>query len=93
MDQVCAGDPLFTVGLTAMALRARNENPDYIDFWCERLALANARRRLLHLYVAVFCIDFLAEIGHTFNRDRALPPDPALIARYHEILETELAES
>lgn len=72
VDMACFGDPLFTVALTRMSLLASSSDTDYIDEWCAALELNPDRTRLLDLYTAVFCVDFLGEQGQQFNK--AVPP-------------------
>jgi len=69
VDMVCFGDPLFTVALTRMALLSLGWDTDYIDAWCQALSVTAEQQRLLNLYTAVFCVDFLSEQGQQFNKD------------------------
>lgn len=92
VDVVCFGDPLFVVALTRMALLSRAYSTDYIDFWCDELALDATGRRALGVYTALFCVIFMGEIGQRFNRDEPIPADPVLVERYLTIFENLLAE-
>ncbi|HEX8036511.1 MAG TPA: phosphotransferase [Ktedonobacterales bacterium] len=74
-DYVCFGDPLFTVALTRMSLLAHEHDIDYITYWCEHLRLSEPQRHALDIYTAVFCVNFLSEIGQQFNKDEAPPVD------------------
>lgn len=67
-DYVCFGDQLFTVALTRMSLLSSGFETDYIDYWCSCLHLDTTQRKALNLYTALFCVDFLGELGHQFNR-------------------------
>lgn len=87
VDVVCFGDPLFVVALTHMALLSRGYTTDYIKFWCNELDLDAMQRRVLNLYTAVFCVNFMGEVGQKFNRDTPIPTDPAQVALYHKILD------
>ncbi len=60
---------------------------------CGRLSgiLDAAARARVELYAAVFCVDFLSELGQRFNRDDAEAVDPARRERLLHILEAELA--
>lgn len=91
VDMVCFGDPLFVVALTHMALLSRDYATDYIQFWCGELNLDSTQRRVLNAYTAVFCVNFMGEIGQKFNRDEPIPADPELVERYKNILEKLLA--
>jgi aminoglycoside phosphotransferase len=90
VDVVCYGDPLFTVALTRTALRSRDLPLDYVEYWCEELSVSGARARALHLYSALFCAEFLGELGLRFNRETPIAADPAQIARLEAALEAEL---
>lgn len=85
-DYVCFGDPLFTVALTHMALLAHRHDTDYITYWCERLHLSEIQRQALGFYTAVFCVNFLGEIGQQFNLDVAPPVDTAYQRHLEAIL-------
>jgi aminoglycoside phosphotransferase len=90
-DYVCFGDPLYTLGLTRMALLASGLGTAYADHWADCLALDSAARARVGLYTAVFCVDFLSELGRRFNRDEAAEVDPARKALLLGILDAELA--
>jgi aminoglycoside phosphotransferase (APT) family kinase protein len=78
-DCVCFGDPLFTVALTWMALLSQRLETDYIDYWREHMQLTSEQERALRLYTAVFCVNFLGELGQRFNKDEAAPIDPTYL--------------
>jgi len=88
VDWICYGDPLFPVALTRAALRAQALPLDYVDVWADELAAAGAPA--LHLYTALFCADFLSEMGQRFNRDAPLAADPERVARLSSLLDDEL---
>jgi aminoglycoside phosphotransferase (APT) family kinase protein len=69
VDQVCFGDPIFTIALTRMALMSTGAKLDYVEYWCDRIQATRAQRSALSLYSGVFCIDFMSEIGQRFNKD------------------------
>jgi aminoglycoside phosphotransferase (APT) family kinase protein len=87
VDMVCFGDPLFVIALTRMSLIVRDYSLDYIEFWCEQLNLRELQRRVLHFYTAVFCVNFMSEIGHKFNREDPLEADKSLVARLYYLLD------
>lgn len=91
VDVVCFGDPLFVIALTRMALLSRDYNPDYIDFWCEQLNLGEIQRQVLTFYTALFCVNFMSEIGQKFNREDPLAADAAQVARLYRVLAELLA--
>jgi len=70
---VCFGDPLLTPALTKMALLARHCDTDYVQDWLELTGANDEARAVVDFYTAVFCVDFLAEQGHKFDRERAAP--------------------
>ncbi len=90
-DTVCFGDPLYTLGLTRMALLSAGLDTAYVDHWADCLGLDSAARARVELYTAVFCVDFLSELGQRFNRDDAAAADPAKKARLLDILDAQLA--
>lgn len=69
VDEVCFGDPLFTVGLTQMALLQQGAEISYVGHWLSLLAAKAEDRAVVDFYTAVFCLDFLGEIGRPFNRE------------------------
>jgi aminoglycoside phosphotransferase (APT) family kinase protein len=86
-DLVCFGDPLFTLALTRLALRAHAMESDYANHWRDLLALDADRQRALTVYTAVFCVGFMSEIGERFNRDVSPPIDYAYLRRLEHILD------
>jgi hypothetical protein len=91
VDMVCFGDSLFTVALTRMALLARGWETSYIDAWCAALELTPNQKRLLNLYTAVFCVDFLGEQGQQFNQDAAAKIDLGNVQHLLRLLDELLA--
>ena len=83
VDTVCFGDPLRTVGLTRMALLSMGAATEYIDFWTAAMGMREDRQEILDFYTATFCVDFLGEIGHAFNRNA---PEPVATARQERLL-------
>jgi len=88
VDWVCFGDPLFTVALTRTALLSMGENLDYTDYWCELLELTPEQHEIIRFYTALFCVDFMSELGQPFNQT----PVPPLPADHLLRLETILAD-
>lgn len=87
VDAVCYGDPLYVVALTRMALLSRGQETDYVDAWLAALDPAPGRDALLDLYTAVFCVDFLGELGRRFNKAEPEPVEPAHVARLTAVLD------
>jgi aminoglycoside phosphotransferase (APT) family kinase protein len=92
VDCLCFGDPLYTVALTRMALLSRGWETAYIDDWLELLAVDAAQRAALELYTAIFCVNFLGELGQAFNRDAPAPVNEAHVARLLRVLDSTLAQ-
>jgi Ser/Thr protein kinase RdoA (MazF antagonist) len=86
-DYVCFGDPLFTLALTTMALLAAGHDTLYTDAWRAVLDLRPEQVRALDVYTAVFCVNFLSELGQRFNRDEPAPVDLAYQRRLERILD------
>lgn len=87
VDEVCYGDPLWTIGLTQMSLLKQGRDLDYITAWTEHVQITAEQRHVLTFYTAVFCVDFLSELGQVFNRERAEPVDAALIHALTRLLD------
>lgn len=92
VDNVCFGDALLTPALTEVALRSGGHDSDYVRYWASELQLGTEQQAVLNLYAALFCIDFLSEIGQRFNQDTPAPTDPAWVARLVGLLETFLRQ-
>jgi aminoglycoside phosphotransferase (APT) family kinase protein len=69
VDCVCFGDNLFSIALTQMSLLNTGFDSDYIGFWCEAANVTDEQRSVLRFYTAVFCVDFMGELGQTFNKE------------------------
>ena len=91
VDVVCFGDPLLTVGLTQMALLSDGRDLLYIDYWCALLDLSPEQHHALHFYTALFCLDFMSELGHAHNRDRPASADAQRAAHLIAIFDNLLA--
>jgi aminoglycoside phosphotransferase (APT) family kinase protein len=91
VDTVCFGDPLRTPALTRMSLLALGYDADYVDAWIAELNLTPEQEAILALYAAIYCVDFLAEIGHAFNRDAPPPVEPRRVRRLLAILDDLMA--
>ena len=92
VDWMCFGDHLETIALTQTALLAENCETDYIEFWCDAMKLDSTQRKVLNLYSAMTCVDFLSEIGQTFNKDAPLEFDREKIERLFGLLDRLLAK-
>lgn len=92
-DAVCFGDPLFTPALTHVALRAHELDLAYANDWVEQLQLDTSQRQALSAYIAVFCVDFMGELGQRFNRDEPEPVDMRYLRRLETMLDEALGEA
>ncbi len=92
VDNVCFGDPLLTPALTEIALLSSGHDIDYVRYWTTELQLSAEQQAVLNLYAALFCVDFLSEIGQQFNQDTPAPANPEWVARLVGLLETLLMQ-
>lgn len=92
VDHVCFGDNLLTIALTQMSLLKTRFDLDYIDFWCETAEVTPEQRGALQLYTALFCLDFMSELGQSFNKENARPVDSEEIQILNEILDSLLRQ-
>lgn len=93
VDVVCFGDPLWTVALTQMALLSRGHDLDYIACWCAALHMNDEQRAALRFYTAVFCLDFMGEVGQVFNKAQAEPVDQQYVQRLNALFEELMYEA
>ena len=91
VDEVCFGDPLFTIALTQMALLNKGYDLDYIVFWTDLLRLSFEEYAALQVYTCLFCVDFLSEIGQIFNKDQPEPIDHRAVLQLSAILDNLLS--
>jgi Ser/Thr protein kinase RdoA (MazF antagonist) len=90
VDFVCFGDNLFTIALTQMSLLNTGFDLDYIDFWCDAAGITEEQRNVLQLYTALFCVDFMSELGQIFNKENAQPVKTKNVQRLSDILDALL---
>ena len=86
VDAVAFGDPLLTLSLTRMALLSRGYDTEYTDYWAEKLNLTPQQRHAVNLYTALCCLDFMSEIGQSFNKDVPTSIDQAKAEKFMRIL-------
>lgn len=65
IDNLCFGDPLFQIALTKMALLSDQTPPDYIKALLKHYGTYAPKH--LVLYTMICCVDFMSEMGQTFN--------------------------
>lgn len=92
VDDLCFGDPLFLVGLIRVALLANGHSPAYADAWVDVLRPNREQREALRFYTAMFCLDFLGELGHRFNRAQPSPVEKAYVERLKSLLYCHLPD-
>ncbi len=90
VDDVCFGDPLFLVALIRVALLANGRDPAYADAWLDILRPDEEQRAVQDFYVALFSLDFMAELGHRFNKARPDPVETTYVERLSRLLEAHL---
>ena len=76
VDEMAFGDPLWATALTNMSLLSARRPVAYIDALMTAHPDQKAVIERLHLYTAIFCLGFLAELGHPHNQTTAPPIDP-----------------
>jgi aminoglycoside phosphotransferase len=91
VDWMCFGDSVLTIALTQMALLSEDCELDYIDFWCDEAQLNAEQRKILNLYTAMCCVDFMSEFGQTFNNDVPKPFEDKKVKKFFKILDYLLA--
>lgn len=91
VDDLCFGDPLFLVGLIRVALLAHGRSPAYADAWLDVLRPDKDQREALDFYVALFCLNFMSELGQRFNRARPAPVEQAYLDRLSDPLDEHLS--
>ena len=67
-DEICFGDPLFTLGLTNTALLSLGVDTDYVGYWLDAIGASRQQRTIVGAYSLVFCLNFMSELGQVFNR-------------------------
>lgn len=87
VDGICFGDPIFPIALTRMSLLNSGYDLDYIEIWCDLIGMTAERRRILDLYTTIFCVDFMSEIGQSFNKDAPPAIDPEKVQHLKDCFE------
>jgi hypothetical protein len=59
--------------------------------WAKLLAVTPEQERAIRFYTALFCVDFMSEVGHAFNGPPA-PVDEAYLGRLEAVLDAQLRE-
>ena len=90
VDDLCFGDPLLLLALIRMALLAHEFDPAYYQEWVRLVAPDARQTAVLDLYTALYCVDFMSELGLRSNRE-PVPVDPSYLARLQALL-TRLLE-
>lgn len=87
VDWMCFGDRIETIALTQTALLTSECETDYIEYWCDAMKLDTAQRKILNFYSAMTCVDFISEIGQTFNKDAPLEAEDKKIKKLFEVFD------
>lgn len=90
-DAVAFGDPLLTLALTRMSLLSSGYDTDYTDYWAAQLSLTSDQQQAVNLYTALYCLDFMSELGQSFNKEAPIALDQAKATRLMNILESLLS--
>ncbi len=93
VDDLCFGDPLLLLGLIRTALLAHGHSLAYAEAWAAILHLEDEQAAALDFYTALFCVDFLGELGQRFNRAEPGPVNPAYVARLRTLLDQYLYQA
>lgn len=87
VDDLCFGDPRYTIALTRVALLAHGQASDYADIW---LAVSGRPDDvLMGFYTTLFVLDFMSEHGMVFNGNPA-PSEPSARDRLQALYLTAL---
>lgn len=86
IDSVAFGDPLLTLALTRMSLLYSGDDTKYTDYWVEILDLNDQQKKTLNLYTAMFCVDFMSEMGQLFNKNEVELPNQKKVKKLNGIL-------
>ena len=70
-----------------MPLLKAKEDLDYIAAWVDCLELTPEQRRVLQFYTAVCCVNFMSELGQTFNKDQPEPADEGMVKHLTQVLD------
>jgi aminoglycoside phosphotransferase (APT) family kinase protein len=92
VDCLCFGDPLLPISLTRTSLLCSGYDTQYTDYWLDLLDPSEEQRAAVRFYTALFCVDFLSEIGQTFN-DAPEPLDQAVVDRLERVFDDHLVRS
>ena len=92
-DSLCFGDPILPMALTHVSLTYRGLDceRDYVLPWFEAMGFGEAERWRLDFYRALVAIDFISELGQTFNSEAPIPIDEDHAAILRGILTDALA--
>jgi hypothetical protein len=94
IDEICYGDSIMVLGLTNMALLSMKADTKYINYWLEEMHASTIEKKAMMFYTLLFCIDFMAEQGMTFNNDISIPKDQKKIKHlsliYNELMKDML---
>jgi len=92
LDWLSFGDKLFAIGLTKASLLSSGYDCKYTNYWMEELKLSIIERRVVSFYALFFCIDFMSEIGQTYNNGKTVKASDKEINHRMKVFEDILNE-
>ena len=63
------------------------EDLDYIAAWTDCLQLTPEQHRVMQFYTAVCCVNFMSELGRTFNKEEPEPADEPMARHLAHVLD------
>ena len=72
LDWICFGDRLYVIALTTMSLLNMHADLEYVEYWKDLEKINDFQEKVLQFYILVFCIDFMAEKGMKFNKEKVV---------------------
>ena len=88
VDDLCFGDPRLAAALTQASIDVSQKPNAYVDHWLA--ASGGLDDRVFRLYVALFLVDFMGEIGHAANGNEP-PANQAQRERLQSLAEDQIA--
>ena len=79
IDDICFGDYLCVIALTAVALKLEGYDCHYADYWADNLQLNDAEQRRLIFYRLYYCVMFMRKHGKTTMNQKTIQFDVSLL--------------
>lgn len=93
VDDVWFGDPLLAIGRGKTILLAMQQDTEFIDYWCDYLALTTLEMKVVDLYALLYCLRFMGTIGTRLNGNPSIQTNPDNARLFENIAENILAAS